>query len=968
VAAALASLLLGAALSGGLAAKSESGPPAPRSGASSQTRLAGLPAAAQGPISAALGAVDRAYWVSASGAGLQAVSRSQALHVRFDRSRVALSAGTVQLGLSLRAMGDGRTLTAVGAVSPSVRANRVTYARAGLSEWYVNGPQGLEQGFTIPRSPSAHAAGPLTLSMALSGEAHASLAPDGHSITFSHAGSSALRYTGLTATDATGRTLHSWLELNAGRVELRVDTRGARYPLAIDPLIQQGEKLTAGDGVRDLTGFSVALSADGNTALIGAPSAGVALVFTRSGSGSGSTWTPGPKLVGSEQSSEASACIEEPEEPEEEASCGFGSSVSLSADGNTALIGGPRDNGYVGAAWVFTRSSSTSTWSQQGSKLTGSGEIGHAQFGRSVALSADGATALIGGPFSPHGTAWVFTRAGSVWTEQGSQLTGGEESRYFGRSVALSGDGAVALVGAPGESSHVGAAWVFTRAGSTWIRLKLNGEAEESGEGRFGFSVALSSDGETALIGGRSDDSGAGAAWVFTPSGSTWAQRGQKLTGGGEEGGQAKFGYSVALSSTGETALIGGRGDSDHHGAAWLFAHSGGVWTQQDGKLTGHGEIGTGNFGASVALSADGETALMGGPTDNSRDGAAWAFTEQPVPTVTSVTPNEGPTTGETGVIITGTRLDQATTVQFGEASAGFKVKSPTEIEAVSPPGKGKVDVIVSSPAGASPSGLRDQFTYVSPKGGKGVRPAVTNASPGEGPTAGGTVVTISGTNLTGATAVTFGSTGAKSFTVISATEVTAVSPARPPETVNLTVTTPAGTSPVTAAARFAFVEPRPTTTGGGGVAGTSANVTPGGGVLGFGPFVVPSCTIALRGKTISVQSYKRASVKLSWAGVGTCSGRLKLTVKTKISHPKRGQGRFKTNTIGAGAFSIAPGSVRTVRVNLNALGRSLLEARHGRLNASIAITKLSPGPAQARTASVRLALQKPHKAKQRKK
>ncbi|MFI4985436.1 MAG: IPT/TIG domain-containing protein [Solirubrobacterales bacterium] len=978
-AAALLSLLVGAAFSGGLAATSESVLPAPRSGPSSQARLPSLPSAAQGSISAALGAVDHAYWVSASGSGYRALSPSQALHIRFGRSRVALSAGRLQLGLSLRAAGYGRALTAVGDVAPSVRANRVTYAHAGLTEWYVNGPQGLEQGFTVPRPPVTHPAGALTLSMALSGDAHASLSAGGRTIIFKH-GASALRYTALTATDATGRTLHSWLKLRAGQLKLSVDTRGARYPVTVDPLVQHNEKLTAADGSKSLAGFSVALSADGNTALIGAPRdhnfAGAALVFTRSGL----TWTPQPTvLVGSEQGSTEEPCAKEPEESEEEGEpgCGFGSSVALSADGNTALIGGQRDNGYVGAAWVFTRSSATATWSQQGPKLTGGEEAGSGRFGRSVALSADGNTALVGGPVDHLGAAWVFTRSGSTptWSQQGPKLTGGEGAgsgagQYFGASVVLSADGNTALIGDPGDSGHVGAAWVFARSGSTptWSQQgpKLTGESEESGEGRFGFSVALSSDASTALIGARNDNAGAGAAWAFTRSGSTWTQQGVKLTGGEEANGQPKFGYSVALSATGETALIGGRGDSGHRGAAWMFTRSGAAWSQQEGKLTGGGEVGAGNFGASVALSADAETALVGGPTDNGKVGAAWAFADLPVPTVTNVSPNEGPSAGGTEVVITGTKLDTATAVRFGSEehsrqARSFTINSPTSITAVSPRGTGRADVIVSNSYGDSRTSERDLFTYIS-LGGKGLRPAVTSVVPDHGPTAGGTHVTITGANLGEASAVRFGRAGAASnVTDISATEITAVSPPGQPETVSVTVTTPAGNSSASPGAQFTFETPNPLSS-----TGSAGNVGASGGALGFGPFVVSSCTVALRGKTIAVQSYKRASVKLSWAGIGTCKGRLKLTVQRKISHPRRGHKRFTITTIGTGAFSIAPGAVRTVRVDLNALGRALLKARHGRLNASIAITKLSPGPAQARTASVRLALAKPHKAKKR--
>jgi IPT/TIG domain/FG-GAP repeat len=962
VAAGLLSLLLGGVLSERLGHQRGS-VFALHSGASSHAvsshkGLVTLPLAAQGSISGALGADSPTYRVRASGTGFRATSPAQHLQARFDRSGVVLSSGAVKLSLSTRAIGYGTSLRAIEPVSPSAKANRVSYVRAGVSEWFVNGPVGLEQGFTLARAPSGRPAGPLTLSMALSGDTHASLAPGQHSIVFAVAGGPSLRYGGLVATDARGHTLHSWLELGGARVLLRVDTRGARYPLRIDPLIQQGSKLSAGS--EGLFGTSVVLSADGNTALIGAPRAngfgGVAWVFTRSGS----TWSEqGPPLTGSEQSgTEGGACGEE--SGEEEGECGFGSSVALSADGNTALIGGPRDNAYIGGAWVFTREGST--WSQQGAKLTAGGTKGH--FGRSVALSGDGKTALIGAPtVIPHGAAWVFTREGSTWSQQGEELKGGEPEAVgnFGRSVALSSDGNSALIGSPGDNHYVGAAWTFTRSSSTWTQLgaKLTGGGEQD-NGHFGFSVALSGDASTALIGGLDDNEGAGAAWAFTRSPSGFTEPGSKLTGG-EESGDGKFGDSVALSSPGDTALIGGRGDSSHRGGAWLFTRSGTAWNQQDAKLTGGGEVGAANFGASAALSADGETALIGGPDDNGKIGAAWAFAQLPAPTVTGVSPHEG--VAGTEVTISGTRFDKATAVEFGsENFTSFTVKSPTEITAIAPAGKGEVDVIVGNSAGASPTNASDKFTYMSPKGGHGLRPAVTRVIPAEGPTTGGTVVTISGTNLTGATAVKFGSTGAAGFTVKSSTEISAVSPPGRPETVPLQVTTPSGISVVTSAANFTFVEPHPATTG-GGLTGVSGNVTPRGGVLGFGPIVLSNCTIALRGKTIAVQSYKRAWVKLSWAGIGTCSGRLKLTVKTKAAHK-----RFKTRTIATGTFSIAPGSVPTVRVNLNALGRALLKARHGRLNASITITKLSPGPAQARTASVRLALQKPHKATKRKK
>ncbi len=238
-----------------------------RTGASSHRKgLSSLPLAAQGPVSEALGAEDPAYRVRRFERWALRRRAPRSISARAFAARGSrVSSGATRVGLSLRAVGYGASLSALGAVAPRVKANRVVYARAGLSEWYANGPLGLEQGFTIPRAPAGHPAGALTLSMALSGNAHASLASGGQSITFSRAGGPVLRYSGLSATDARGRALHSWLELQGGRILLRVDATGARYPLRIDPFVQQGEKLTGGGerGEEGDFGYSVALSPEG---------------------------------------------------------------------------------------------------------------------------------------------------------------------------------------------------------------------------------------------------------------------------------------------------------------------------------------------------------------------------------------------------------------------------------------------------------------------------------------------------------------------------------------------------------------------------------------------------------------------------------------------------------------------------------------------------------------------------------
>jgi hypothetical protein len=457
--------------------------------------------------------------------------------------------------------------------------------------------------------------------MALSGNGRASLARGGSSVLLSRAGGPSLRYGELVATDSRGRTLPSWLELNAGRVLLRVDARGARYPLRIDPLLQQSKLTGSGESGGAQLGFSVALSADGNTAVLGGPEdnggVGAAWVFTRTGS----AWTQqGEKLTGGEESGSGH----------------FGGAVKLSSDGDTLLVGGSADNGGVGAAWVFTRTGSS--WSQQGPKLTGREETAGGRFGDSVALSGNGNTALIGGPEDGAyaGAAWLFTRTGSSWSQDGPKLTGGSEEMGlgdFGYSVALSADGSTALIGAATDggtapNGFVGAAWVYTRTGSTWtpqgpkLTSGTNGEAGEA-LGAFGSSVALSSDGDTALIGAFGEGHFSGAAWVFSRSGQTWSRPGSKLSGVAENG-SAYFGYSVALSADGNHALVGGPEDAGKAGAAWAFTRAGAGWTQE--KITATPPSPAAGFGFGVALSSSGATALVGGPEDSTKLGAGWAF------------------------------------------------------------------------------------------------------------------------------------------------------------------------------------------------------------------------------------------------------------------------------------------------------------------------------------------------------
>jgi FG-GAP repeat len=865
-----------------------------------------VPPAARAQVSAALGAGRPAFHIYSGAKGaLSARTLTQGLRTSFASGGVTIQAASLKLHLSLRSLGFGEGIhqQAVKAASPAASTsvsneassrpammprNRVSYARGALSEWYVNGPAGLEQGFTLARAPARQTAEPLTLTLSLQANARARLAPDAQSLTLQRSGA-LLRYGGLQTTDAKGRVLRTWLGLEGSRVLIHVDAARASYPLSIDPLVQAGGKLTAGDEQGEgLLGTSVALSADGSTMLVGGPqdansAHGAAWVFVRSGA----AWVQqGSKLTGAEapeEPAEEEQCAEE--SMEEAGECAFGNSVALSADGNTALIGEPSATTRHGNAWIFKRSGET--WTRT-SVLTGGTGSDEGRFGKSVGLSADGTTALIGDPSATgqRGSAWVFKLSGSVWNVEQTlaEATAGHQD-HFGRAVALSSDGNTALIGAPGAAGYTGKALVYTRTGSAWSQLggELTGAGEE-GEGRFGKSLALSGDGETALVGGTTDAGGRGAVWPFVRSGSSFAPQGGELRGPAEE--SSRFGFSVALSGDGTMALVG-MPKAPFGGSVAQLTRSGSTWTQLGEELAGTESQGKSFAGAAVALSSDGAVGAVGAPHDNARIGAAWVFAESPTvqgPVVTGVVPGFGP--AGTVVRVKGSGFAGATAVSFGSTPASsFKVKSGVTIEAVAPAGEGVVHVTVQTPGGTSTINTEDTFRYTT---GKAKGGGSENENPGGGGAGGG------GAGQGG-------------------------TPGTP------------GTGTITGGAK--------------------------GGVLGTSLADRTACRLSLRSKRLAVTGSRTVALRLLRTGTGACSGKLTLSFKKA-----RGGKRAKLQTLGTATFSVAPGTSKVLKITLNKLGRKLFRSHGNKLSASLSMVRSVPAPRLASSASVRLTVKKSKK------
>uniref|UniRef100_UPI003753DAE9 hypothetical protein n=1 Tax=Ilumatobacter sp. TaxID=1967498 RepID=UPI003753DAE9 len=330
-----------------------------------------------------------------------------------------------------------------------------------------------------------------------------------------------------------------------------------------------------GEAAGDRSGYSVALSADGLTAITGAPynddngtDSGHARIYKWNGA---ALLQQGLDIDG------------------EAAGDSSGYSVALSADGLTAIIGAPGNVGVngdlSGHARIYKRSGAA--WVQQGADIDS--EAAYNFSGSSVALSADGRTAIIGAPFndgvngSGSGHARIYTWSGAAWVQQGADIDGEAANDWSGSSVALSADGRTAMIGAPRNGGISGHARIYTWSG-------IDGEAADDSSGS---SVALSADGRTAIIGApNNNDNGddSGHARIYTWSGTAWVQQGADIDG---EAADDQSGSSVALSADGRTAIIGapyndrnnGRGDDSGH--ARIYTWSGTAWVQQGADIDG---------------------------------------------------------------------------------------------------------------------------------------------------------------------------------------------------------------------------------------------------------------------------------------------------------------------------------------------------------------------------------------------
>lgn len=448
-----------------------------------------------------------------------------------------------------------------------------------------------------------------------------------------------------------------------------------------------------------LLGDAVALSANGSTLAVGAPfessgstgldgnqddgsiyGAGAVYIFTRDGQ----NWVQQAYVKASNSG----------------LGDNFGFAVVLSADGDTLAvsaqfessatkgINGNQDNDSIpqaGAVYVFTRS--TGAWSQQAYiKASNTGEAARGdelgdgdQFGFSLTLSDDGNTlavsAITEDSAAPGinsdqsdnsqrsaGTVYLFTRAGSAWTQQAYvKPTNPGAGDLFGYSVSLTADGSILAVGAydedgslAGTNEHqnddvagTGAVYVFTRIGSEWTQTAyLKASNAERGDS-LGVAVAISDDGNTLVaasldedsettginskpVPDRTLDSSTGAVYVFTRDREIWSQ--QAYIKASNTGRNDWFGSRLTLSGDGDTLAVGAQLEdsaaqginaeqddetAQEAGAVYLFTRNGVTWTQ-NAYVKGSNTESYDEFGSSIALSRDGKLMAVGARNEDS--------------------------------------------------------------------------------------------------------------------------------------------------------------------------------------------------------------------------------------------------------------------------------------------------------------------------------------------------------------
>ena len=414
-------------------------------------------------IARGLGAHQSAYWVTHSHGVLTATNRGQHVTATFTAPGARLVGKGGSVTLSLRSFGHASAPAPIGAARPQAIANRVTYNYGNVTQWLANGSLGLEQGLTITHAP-ATGSGPLTAAFGISGSLHPQLSHG--SIEFLNAaGTDVLRYGGLSATDAHGHALRSWLTVNGGQLTIHVDATGAAYPITVDPLVQAGQLVASDGATADQLGQSASIAVSGNTIAVGSVNAagqnGAVYVFTMPAGGWSSPTNEVAELTASDGMQ----------------SDLFGQSVAISSDGSTIAVGAEAQdaiaaNDAAGVVYVYTQPAGGWVSATETARLTQDPNTTYAaSSGLGYAVAMSGTTIFASAPFvnGEAGEVDFFTKPAGGWASgvaTGVLTTTQGGATVIGTSLAASAN--TLVVGNAFQGSGVGDVDVYTMPSGGW--------------------------------------------------------------------------------------------------------------------------------------------------------------------------------------------------------------------------------------------------------------------------------------------------------------------------------------------------------------------------------------------------------------------------------------------------------------------------------------------------------------------
>lgn len=630
----------------------------------------------------------------------------------------ANSVGRVTVAdVSVRTVAFGNGDSSVLAAKPTATLgkdktgfSKLSFDRPGFSEWYVNEAAGLHHWFRIDEKQGT---GNLWVKLATTGAKPKQTGPD--RIEFNGAKDN-LSYSGLKVWDATGKKLASTMQLRGQEIVIGVEDQDAVYPVTIDPTWTEEAILTPAENPniqRLYAGDSVSIS--GDTAVIGAyyssangfEGAGCAYVFTRRGS----SWTQQATLVASD--------------PEQYAF--FGHSVSIDRD--VIAIGSPlstaNGQGYAGKVYVFSKSGST--WTQSAS-FTGADVQNGFGFGISVKLA--GRSLFVGAPNAPvegisyAGRVYEFAATEAGWTEQTQFVSPNlQNSGSFGRSIDASGNSLI--VGALEEGvDREGNAYVFTRSESGWVSETLVPSVSPLW---FGFGHFVTISGDTACVTARNGFEGYdGKVLIFRREGGAWIEK--AILSSPEPQNYSYFGESVAISNN--SIIIGQPYYHDRdtpyygRGGVHTFEPDGSGWSYSSTLLPSDLSIyGSGYIQFGRALSASGDSFIVGANVKDSKKGGAYVYRMEAAPVQANVS---FPTSG-----LAGGKPITGTVTLASAQSADRTVGLESDNAALSVP------ATVTVPAGATTA------TFVAQSSQVGTDANVTVSTTGTGVISGSTSLTI---------------------------------------------------------------------------------------------------------------------------------------------------------------------------------------------------------------------------------